>query len=100
MNALERIQQWFIYHCNGDYEHNNGVSITTLDNPGWKLRVDLEGTELEDQLFENFEIDEGDKKWIFCRKKHLFFEGACDIHSLTEMLNIFLNWADLKNAAE
>ncbi|MCE7935504.1 MAG: rhodanese-related sulfurtransferase [Chlorobi bacterium CHB2] len=96
MNELERIQHWFISHCDGEYEHHHGVSITTLDNPGWKLRIDLEGTELEDRLFKDFEIDEGDKRWIFCRKHHLFFEGACDTHSLFEMLNIFLDWSESK----
>ena len=44
ITALQRLEQWFAARCNGDWEHASGVTIETLDNPGWRLWVDLTGT--------------------------------------------------------
>jgi Immunity protein 53 len=33
-------------HCDGDWEHSSGVSIGTIDNPGWSLDVELAETNL------------------------------------------------------
>lgn len=46
MNVLQEIQSWYISNCNGDWEHSFGVSIDTLDNPGWSVRIDLADTGL------------------------------------------------------
>jgi hypothetical protein len=32
--ALEFIVAWFARHCDGDWEHDLGIRIATLDNPG------------------------------------------------------------------
>ena len=39
-NALQSLQDWYLAQCNGDWEHTYGVSIGTLDNPGWTLDVE------------------------------------------------------------
>jgi len=44
MNALQQLQDWYFAQCNGDWEHRYGVTISTLDNPGWTLEVDLTNT--------------------------------------------------------
>ena len=51
MELLKRLQNWYKMHCDGDWEHSYGVIIDTLDNPGWKLSVDLTDTLLEDAEF-------------------------------------------------
>jgi hypothetical protein len=43
--VLERLQTWYSSHCDGEWEHDFGVQIGTLHNPGWTLRIDLTGTE-------------------------------------------------------
>ena len=35
------LMQWRLDQCDNDWEHCHGVSIGTLDNPGWTLRIDL-----------------------------------------------------------
>lgn len=35
------LERWYASHCDGEWEHKNGVTITTLDNPGWRLRFDV-----------------------------------------------------------
>ena len=37
--AFEWLQQWYADHLDGEREHQNGVRIETLDNPGWSLSV-------------------------------------------------------------
>jgi hypothetical protein len=38
------LAEWYIKNCNGDWEHQYGVKIETLDNPGWHVEIDLIGT--------------------------------------------------------
>ncbi|WP_083934104.1 Imm53 family immunity protein [Kribbella catacumbae] len=47
-NALEFMVSWFAMHCDGDWEHHDGIKIATLDNPGWALDVRIDGTELDE----------------------------------------------------
>jgi Immunity protein 53 len=37
---FDRLQVWYLAQCDGDWEHRHGVTIGTLDNPGWSLRID------------------------------------------------------------
>jgi hypothetical protein len=41
MNALSYLEKWYRSHCNGEWEHAEGISIGTLDNPGWSIAVSL-----------------------------------------------------------
>ena len=90
--ALEWIQQWYAENCDGDWEHSYGVSITTLDNPGWSVTINLEGTDLEDKPFVNISIDKSKDDWIRCKVKDTKFFGDGGPRNLTEMLQIFINW--------
>jgi len=49
MKALSLLEKWYSAQCDGDWEHQYGVSIGTLDNPGWTLEIDLRGTDSEDR---------------------------------------------------
>lgn len=43
---IEWLQNWYATKCNGDWEHQFGVSIDTIDNPSWTLSIDLIGSPL------------------------------------------------------
>lgn len=64
MNILESLQTWYKAQCDGDWEHQNGLSIESLDNPGWLLTIDLKGTSLEGKLFEEIHIERNKDDWI------------------------------------
>jgi hypothetical protein len=36
MDALIRLQQWYVAHCDGDWETGDGIEIYTVSNPGWR----------------------------------------------------------------
>lgn len=97
MELLERLQNWFQLHCDGDWEHSYGVTIETLDNPGWQLTVDLTNSLLEDVEFQpictgDAESDRG--FWIDCKKVGKNFVGAGSADSLEKLIAVFLDWAD------
>jgi Immunity protein 53 len=41
---LAWLQDWYAEYCDGDWEHRYSIRIENLDNPGWLLHIDLEGT--------------------------------------------------------
>lgn len=96
MEELNRLQQWYKLHCDGDWEHVYGIRIETMDNPGWKLSVDLTDTLLEEAAFTPIERGdcEGCGSWICCRKEGDCFVGMGGSQDLTELIDIFLQWAD------
>jgi hypothetical protein len=93
MNTLARLQQWYAAQCDGHWEHAYGVKIDTLDNPGWSVTIDVEGTPLEGRPFEKVEIDRSDADWIDCRVEKGRFQGAGGAGNLDELLTVFLDWA-------
>ena len=38
-SELEALQHWYESQCDGDWEHEFGVKIGTLDNPGWMVDI-------------------------------------------------------------
>jgi|GEM_PF-3181522 len=39
MNVFTELTNWYQNQCDGDWEHKYGVSIETLDNPGWIVKI-------------------------------------------------------------
>lgn len=53
--AVEIIESWFKRRCNGKWEHNLGISLTSTDNPGWWLTIadiDIDKNALAESLGE------------------------------------------------
>lgn len=94
MNELEELQSWFSTRCDGDWEHQDGIRIETLDNPGWRVTIHLADTELHDRPFETFESNYGhEADWLRCWRDADKFEAACGPRRLTEAIRVFLDWA-------
>ena len=101
-DVLRRLQEWYSANCNGDWEHTYGLTIETLDNPGWALTVDLEDTYLMDAPFETVRIQrDQEENWILCRKDEFKYKGDGGPKNLGEIVQVFLNWAHAnKNAKD
>ena len=93
MTDFEWLQEWYISHCDGDWEHAFGLSLTTLDNPGWGLSIDLDGTKLEDLPFNNIKREISESDWMHCFVRDNKFEAAGDPLKLTQMIRVFRDWA-------
>ena len=84
--SLKFLQEWYASNCDGDWEHSFGIKIETLDNPGWVVTVDLEGTKSEDlELSEAVELSDDDWFNINATGKQLVAYG--DPKKLIFLLN-------------
>lgn len=92
LDLLEQLQQWYASNCDGDWEHDWGVRIGTLDNPGWSLDVNLEGTVLEGRAFAEQRVDTTDTDWYLCRVRGNVFEGRGGALNLRDILQAFVLW--------
>lgn len=54
-NVIKWLQDWYFENCNGDWEHTYGITIETLDNPGWQLKICLEDTKYENIGIDSYE---------------------------------------------
>jgi hypothetical protein len=99
-DALEWLQQWYLSHCNRDWEHQYGISIENLDNPGWHLTVDLVGTELQWREFQELAIERTSEDWVRCKitgtRDVPKFEAHGGALNLSEMIEIFRRWVQGK----
>ena len=94
MGDLAWLMDWYSSHCDGEWEHSFGVQITTLDNPGWHVEIELTDTELQDRPFEKVEHDlKSDVSWWICSVKDTRFDAACGPRDLATVLAIFRQWA-------
>jgi hypothetical protein len=62
-SMLDRLQGWYVAQCDGEWEHQHGLSIGTLDNPGWSISIGLTDTGLQSRPFERFEIERTERNW-------------------------------------
>jgi hypothetical protein len=98
-SALSQLQEWYFYRCDGDWEHSYGLSVSTLDNPGWCLCIDLDDTELADVAFsEVTENYDDDREWLICVKHGTKFRGDGGPHQLERLIHIFLTWAKINQS--
>lgn len=93
---FERLVSWYSSQCDGLWEHRHGFKITTLDNPGLQLRIDLNGTYLQNIEFNKIEQNFSSKnRWLACKKtSDNFFDGCSPPHSFGQVIEIFADWAD------
>lgn len=107
---LSALAQWYASQCNGEWEHHRGISIESCDNPGWWVKIDLEGTSLSGMSFapvsEGLDArgmplaeginDDGNlsgARWLSCHIKDGQWHGIGDETRLAEILGRFLTWA-------
>lgn len=89
-NIIRRIQNWYKFNCNGEWEHKFGVKINTLDNPGWEIIINLKETALENSSFQK-ERKNSPNDWFSIKTDIKRFVAYGDPNKLEEILRIFLD---------
>jgi Immunity protein 53 len=92
-NLIAKLVEWYSEQCDGEWEHGLGIDLTTVDNPGWMLKVNLRGTALEASHFEPINVIKSENDWLNCHKKQAEFVGAGDPSKLAAILEYFLRFA-------
>lgn len=93
-DLLSWVQNWYYQYCDGDWEHNETIKIYTIDNPGWRITIDLEGTDCESKLFDNFKKEMSEHNWYHCFLRNGKFEGAGGPSNLVDILSFFKRWVE------
>ncbi len=89
MNALQWLQEWYQSQCDGDWEHTFGIKITTIDNPGWVIKINISGTDLEGLIIE-LQLNEVDENhWYQFKSNGYTFEACGDPSTLETLILIF-----------
>jgi len=92
--SLKWLQQWYWRHRNGDWERSYGVTIDSMDNPGWSLTINLQDTALQHRAFEAQSVQRGKYDWLECSVADGSFRGYCSPNNLGELIDVFASWAD------
>jgi hypothetical protein len=100
MSDVSRLEAWYSRQCDGKWEHQYGVNIGTLDNPGWTLTVDLVKTDLASAPFTTIAEGVGpdehsdNSSWISCKRVGYQWKGAGDESKLGRLISEFVTWAE------
>ena len=86
---LSWLQGWYQEQCDGDWEHQHGIKIETIDNPGWEFHVSLTGTALQTALPWEEEDDRGERDWIVATVKDGEFHAFGDPTKLARIIQRF-----------
>ena len=99
VDELARLERWYESRCDGQWEHEKGVSIQSSDNPGWWVRIDIDKEPTRsggDQVLEilgeppsekNGNI--GSKRWMLCQVREGKFDAAGDAMQLRSIISCF-----------
>lgn len=88
-NPVDWLMTWYRSQCDGDWEHQNGVRIETLDNPGWSLEADIAEVDLEHKVLPSTLIERSDDDWVLVEVKDGLFRADGGPCNLREMIEIF-----------
>ena len=91
LHAIEQLSAWFRSNCDGDWEHQHGIQIGTLDNPGWYLRVALEGTPMAGAALPRRLVERTEDDWISLEVKDGMFLAYGGPGNLLEMIRAFID---------
>jgi hypothetical protein len=58
VQMIGQLEAWYLRQCDGDWEHSFGISIETMDNPGWSVTIDLDETSAEGLALEERSPDD------------------------------------------
>ncbi|MDB6027014.1 MAG: hypothetical protein JWM68_3237 [Verrucomicrobiales bacterium] len=88
------LSEWYSRQANGDWEHSFGIKIETLDNPGWRIVIDLSETPLATRPFTSIKEENSPRDWTTCRIQDGKFEGFCGPGNLDKVLGVFRAWPE------
>lgn len=88
-SEVEFLQSWYSSQCDGEWEHEFGIRIGTLDNPGWRLRIDLSGTELDGLALDTHIVERSADDWYYAWIEDNRFFIACGPKNLAEAIEVF-----------
>ncbi|WP_282178447.1 immunity 53 family protein [Maribacter stanieri] len=94
MDILDWIQDWFKDNCDGDWEHGEVIQITTIDNPGWEVEIDISNTSIASMNLDWILNETSKQDWYGVKIADQKFTAAGDIGKLKFLLGLFKEMID------
>jgi hypothetical protein len=89
IESLEWIQNWFKENCDGEWEKNEVIQITTIDNPGWEVEIDISNTSIANTTINWILNENGKQDWYGVKIENQKFTAAGDPGKLIFLLGLF-----------
>ncbi|WP_339841273.1 immunity 53 family protein [uncultured Maribacter sp.] len=89
MEILDWIQEWFKDNCDGNWEHGEVIQITTIDNPGWEVEIDISNTSIATMNLEWILNEKSKDDWYGVKIMNQKFIAAGDAGKLKFLLGLF-----------
>ena len=89
MEILNWVENWYSNQCDGEWEHAYGITISTIDNPGWTVEIDLKDTELQGYQKDYHLVEISENDWYGISVKDDLFRASGDEKKLHFLLEKF-----------
>ena len=88
--SLQWLVNWYRSRCDGVWEHSYGVTIETIDNPGWSVLIEVSETPIEnlELIFNSKQVGDEDD-WYGYSVKETVFKGVGDPTKLDVLIAAF-----------
>jgi len=93
IDLIEYFQTWYKENCDGVWEHFNGIDISNIDNPGWKVAIN--GVVEKKEITLNVVVDK--ENWLNITANNSTFLGYCGTKNLKELLEYAVHWIENKD---
>lgn len=89
MDNLSWLATWFASQCDGEWESDYGLTLESVNNPGWALGIDLDGTGIDPDAFTTVADQRTEHDWVEAKVMDGVFHGGCSPENLNELVGIF-----------
>lgn len=91
---IKEVQNWYKSQCDGEWEHEFGIKIYTLDNPGWCVEIDLRHTKFN-YINKKWKLTENKKNdWYGVKIENGVYEASGDADKLEFILSEFIKFVN------
>lgn len=94
-DLVKRLERLLVSLSDGEWEHGLGITIENLDNPGWLIRIALNGTPFEHLSVEPLMKERSENDWVHIKTEieghDRFLVCTCGPENLSEALTSALS---------
>jgi hypothetical protein len=83
------LEDWYAQQCDADWEHEFGIKIDTLDNPGWRIEINLEGTSWQGRELDRQVVERSEHDWLHAWSDGRRWQAACGPQNLGGVIRVF-----------
>ncbi len=97
--TLSELGRWLVAQGPAYQAAEGRVHIDTLDNPGWSIKVELDGSDLAGRLLPMVEFNRTETDWCHCFTRDGKFMAFGGPGNLSEIIGRFIAWTQKKPEA-